>query len=502
MSQTLFTAAQTRELDRLAIEESGIPGFELMCRAGDAAFASLLTRWPGLRSITVCCGKGNNAGDGYLVAGRAVDFGIEVELLQLEDPAALSGDAATARDWAVGRGVQIQVCVQQVPVPGGEVVVDALLGTGLTGSPRGLYADAIEALNQSGKPVLAVDIPSGVSADTGAVAGAAVRADLTVTFIGRKLGTFTGAGVAAAGELVFADLGVGTEVMRRVVGVPLLKLDDLLEQPGLPERSANAYKHALGHVLVIGGDDAMGGAPLMAAEAALRVGAGMVTVATRCRHRSAILARRPELMVVDADDDEQFTGALSRATTLVVGPGLGRRQWGLSLLERAIAQKKTMVVDADGLNLIADAGLSPSAPVVFTPHVGEAATLLSRSVAEVQADRPSAALALAELAASGSGSGVSVLKGAGTLICRSQGVSQSRLLGVCGHGNPGMASAGMGDVLSGVIGGLLAQGMTPADAAAVGVAAHSKAADDAVIRTGERGLLATDLLPELMRLLA
>jgi hydroxyethylthiazole kinase-like uncharacterized protein yjeF len=502
MSQTLYTAKQTRELDRIAIEEAGIPGFELMRRAGEAALAGLLDCWPGVKSITVCCGKGNNAGDGYLVAGRAVGFGIEVELLQLEDLAALRGDAATARDWAVGQGVQIRACAEQMSVPRGEVIVDALLGTGLTGAPRGLYAAAIETINQSGKAVLAVDIPSGVSADTGAIAGVAIHADLTVTFIGRKLGLYTGAGAAAAGEVVFADLGVGADITGRVQGVPLLKLDDLLDQPGLPERSANAYKHALGHVLVVGGDDAMGGAPLMAAEAALRVGAGMVTVATRAHHRSAILARRPELMVVDADDDDQLLPALQRATTLVVGPGLGRGRWGLKLLEHAIAAQKVMVVDADGLNLIAEADLRLLAPAVFTPHAGEAATLLSRSVAEVQADRPGAGLALAELAAGAAGVGVSVLKGAGTVISHSSGPTQTRLLGVCGHGNPGMASAGMGDVLSGVIGGLLAQGMTAADAALIGVIAHSKAADDAVRVTGERGLLATDLLPELMRLLA
>ena len=352
MKQTLYTAAQTRELDRIAIEEVGIPGFELMRRAGDAAFAGLLDRWPGLKSVSVCCGKGNNAGDGYLVAGRAAGFGIEVELLQLEDPSALSGDAATARDWALAQGVEIHACSQQMPVPQGQVIVDALLGTGLTGTPRGLYADAIATINAAAAGVLAIDIPSGVSADTGAIAGAAIHADLTVTFIGRKLGLYTGAGAAAAGRVVFADLGVGTDVTQRLQGVPLLMLEALLKQPGLPPRSANAYKHALGHVLVIGGDEAMGGAPLMAGEAALRVGAGMVTIATRAAHRNAILARRPELMVVDADDDVQLTQVMQRATTLVVGPGLGRSEWGGRLLERAVARALPTVLDADGLNLL------------------------------------------------------------------------------------------------------------------------------------------------------
>jgi NAD(P)H-hydrate epimerase len=502
MTLRLYTGAETRELDRIAITEAGIAGFELMSRAADAAFAALLKEWPGVRSITVCCGKGNNAGDGYLVAGLAKRVGIDVELLQLGDPGELVGDAALARDWAQAQGIRIQREDIALPEPAGEIIVDALLGTGLSGPPREPFAGAIRRINAARKPVLAIDIPSGVSADTGAAAGPAVTATLTVTFIGRKLGLFTGAGAAASGRVVFADLGVGADITDRISGIPGLTFDDALREFPLPVRTPAAYKHALGHVLVIGGDSAMGGAPLMAGEAALRVGAGMVTVATRGRHRPAILARRPELMVVDADDDDDFDGALSRASTLIVGPGLGRTRWGANLLSRAVASSKPMVLDADGLNLLAQSGRKPEAPLIVTPHVAEAATLLDTSVADVQMDRPGAARSLAQLVENPGGEGVAVLKGAGSLIACARPGDQAVLLGICLHGNPGMASAGMGDVLSGVVGGLLAQGASPAAAAVVGVTAHSRAADIAAARTGERGLLATDLLEPLMRLLS
>lgn len=500
MTQRLFTGAQTRELDRIAIDEVRIPGYQLMQRAGEAVFTELLQRWPGVRRISVCCGKGNNAGDGYVVAGLAQQLGLDVELLQLGASGALEGDAARARDAALATGVVPREHADGLPTPAGEVVVDALLGTGLKGAPRPPFAGAIEAVNAAGAPVLAIDIPSGVDADTGAAPGIAVRALATVTFIGRKLGLHTGAGIALAGEVVFADLGVGEDVRARLGGVPLLDLPGALAAFPLPTRDASAYKHSLGHVVVVGGDESMGGAPLMAAEAALRVGAGMVTVVTRARHRNAILARRPEIMVVDADTDELRGDVLGRASVLVLGPGLGRRGWGIRLLAEGLELGKPTVLDADGLNVLAAEQLVPRGPTLMTPHSGEAATLLRTSTAEISADRPAAARALAELARGAGGDGAAVLKGAGSLMAHAddEGV---RLLGVCAHGNPGMATAGMGDVLSGVLGGLLAQHATVPGTLAVGVTAHSRAGDLAAARTGQRGLLATDLLPELMALL-
>ncbi len=505
----LYTAAQCRELDRLAIEDYGMPGFTLMMRAGQAAFRQLIQRWPEALRLAVFCGKGNNAGDGYIVAGLARETGMTVELVQLGDPADLRGDAARARDWALERDVVIGQGPLQHRADGrvaADVIVDALLGTGLTGSVREPYAATIGAINATSTPVLALDIPSGVDADTGGVLGTAVMAELTVTFIGRKIGLYTGAGLDCRGERAYADLGVPSAVFRRLDGCRLLSFPGLVAPYRLPERNANVYKQVLGHIAVVGGDVNMGGAPIMAAEAALRVGAGMVTMITRGAHRPGVLARRPEIMVADADDAEQRQAAFQRASCLVVGPGLGTASWGEKLLREALAQGKPAVLDADGLNLFAIRNLNATGPLIVTPHTGEAARLLALDSDRVQTDRLAAALQLATRAG-----GVAVLKGAGSIIATQAqvqaGGNQSStdvsaaspvLLGICGHGNPGMASAGMGDVLSGVIAGCLAQGLEPAAAAVMGTCLHSYAADLAAAETGQRSLLATDLLPQLI----
>jgi NAD(P)H-hydrate epimerase len=461
-----------------------------MQRAGRAAFAEVLARWPEAGSLSICCGKGNNAGDGYIIAGLALEIGVSVEMVQLGNPAELSGDAARARDWALDRGVDILSGPTKELT--GDVVVDALLGTGITGDLRPAYEDMVHVINDSGRGVLAVDIPTGVNADTGAACEVSVRADVTVTFIGRKIGLYTGPGVSLRGDVVYAGLGVPPEVFRAQRGCPLLRYSQL---PRFESRDANAYKQALGHVVIVGGDYSMGGATLMAGEAALRVGAGLVSIVTRPSHRPAILSRRPELMVVDANDDEARRELLARATTLVVGPGLGRSDWGHGLLVEALGIGKPAVLDADGLHGFATLDLQPTAPIIVTPHAGEAAFLLETSSNEIQADRVSAVKQLAQRV-----SGVAVLKGAGSLIAES-GADGPNLVGVCAHGNPGMASAGMGDVLSGVIGGLLAQQQAPAQAALRGVCLHSAAADAVAEQVGQRSMLATDLLQPMMQML-
>jgi NAD(P)H-hydrate epimerase len=465
-----------------------------MRRAGRALFAALLDGWPSLSRLSICCGRGNNAGDGYVVAELARAHGIAVELIQIGDPAALTGDAATARDDALSAGLEVIRTEDGEIALSGEVVVDALLGTGIQGAPRAAYARLIERMNAAGAPVVAVDIPSGVAADTGAIAGAAVRAHTTVTFIGRKIGLHTGAGAALGGNVRHADLGVGREVHAQVPGTDWLTFNDLsgsLESIGLPQQGADAYKQALGHVVVVGGDESMGGAVAMAAEAVLRCGAGMVTVITRGAHRNAILARRPEVMVLDAEDSELVHEVLGKASALVVGPGLGRRAWGQGLFELALGQAKPMLIDADGLYWLAEGVAAAPADTIITPHAAEAAKLLGCTVEAVQADRLAGAMELAQRV-----NGVSVLKGAGTVVA-----AVARVLGICAHGNPGMASAGMGDVLSGVIGGLLGQGARPEDAAVLGTCLHSLAGDRAAAVCGQRSLLATDLLPQMVELL-
>ncbi len=486
--EQLYDAAGSRRLDQIAIT-GGQPGIDLMRRAGRAVFDDIIGHWPGLRQLIVCCGKGNNAGDGYVVAELARQAGVKVRLLQVGEASDLSGDAALARDDALRAGVTIERTRDGEVALDGDLIVDALLGTGLNGAPRSAYATLIDAMNASPAPVIAVDIPSGVSADTGAAPGAAIHAERTVTFIGRKIGLHTGAGVVHAGTVQFEDLGVGADVHRQVAGVDWLTFREACEAMPLPRRDAGAYKHALGHLVVVGGDRAMGGAPLMAAEAALRVGVGMVSVLTRAEHRSAMLSRRPELMVVDADDVDARADLIARASAFAVGPGLGRAPWGLELLKTVLAANRPTVIDADGLNQLRAAALDPPVGTVVTPHAAEAAALLGTPLTAVQADRLASVEALAERI-----QGVALIKGAGTVLAASGPSEPTRHLGICAHGNAGMATAGMGDVLTGMIAGLRAQGAAPATAAVIGTCLHSLAADKAADVIGRRALLATDLL--------
>jgi NAD(P)H-hydrate epimerase len=487
----VFTAAQSRALDRLAIERHHIPGIVLMKRAGRAAWTTLTRRWPDTDSITIVCGRGNNAGDGYIVAGCALSNGARVQLIQLGEASALRGDAASARDWAIGLGLAINEVDNDAPVFDieGSVIVDALLGTGASGDVRSGFARAITRIGASGSPVLALDIPSGLCADTGRVLGSTIRADVTVTFIGVKRGLVTGSGPDYTGQIVLDTLDVPPECHAEIGGMAALQWSG--QRHLLPQRAATAYKHQAGHALIVGGDSGMGGAVAMAAEAALRVGAGLVSVVTRPEHVTAVLARRPEIMVKGVDGATRIDALIDRATVIAIGPGLGRGDWGRSLLDRVVEAGKPLVVDADGLHLLAarfgTSAVVASTPIVLTPHVAEAATLLGSSVAEIQRDRFAAAASLAARVPNGA----AVLKGAGSLV------ASLERIGVCLHGNPAMASAGMGDVLTGVVAGLMAQGLGSLDAAATGVCLHSFAADRVAARVGPRGLLATDLLPEL-----
>lgn len=464
-------------MDRYAIESLGIPGYTLMQRAGEAAFDLLLAAWPQARRVLVVCGAGNNGGDGYVLARLAREAGLEVAVAALADPARLRGDAARACGDFVAGGGTLRPFSDALAVDT-DVIVDALLGTGLDREVGGVFAECIGAVNAAGRPVLALDIPSGLDADTGRVLGAAVRADRSITFVGLKTGLFLGAAPDLVGELSFASLGV------EAPSPPprLLRLDPEFLRTALPRRPRLAHKGAFGRVLVVGGGLGMPGAARLAGEAGLRAGAGLVTVATRPEHVAAIVAGRPELIVHGVADPAECAELAAAADVVAVGPGLGRCAWAREAFAAALDAGRRLVVDADALNLLAEAPRRRD-DWVLTPHPGEAARLLGLSVAEVQADRLGAVTALAARFG-----GVAVLKGAGTLVRRGMDVPW-----VCDRGNPGMASAGMGDVLTGVIAGLWAQLGEAETAAAAGVLAHAMAGDVAAAG-GERGLLAGDVI--------
>lgn len=480
----LYSAQQVRDLDARLIA-AGTPGFELMRRAAHAAWRALRRQWPDAGEITVLAGHGNNAGDGYLIAALALRAGWRVRVLAVGEASRLSSDAAAAHDEARSVGVAIDAWSERAELRG--VLVDALLGTGLGGEVREPYASAIGAINASGLPVLAVDIPSGLSADTGQVLGCAVNADLTVTFIGLKLGLFTASGPDQCGELAFDGLDADPAliaadgVARRLAPASL---------PRLAVRPKAAHKGQFGHALVIGGDTGMGGAALLAAESALRCGAGLVSLATRTAHVPAALARRPELMVRGVSSSAELLRLAERADVLVVGPGIGREAWGRVLVSAAASLVCRQVWDADALNLLSEGLVArPSADWLITPHPAEAARLLGITTAEVQADRPNAARALAQRYQA-----VVVLKGVGSLVASPDG-----RLALCSHGHPAMAGAGLGDVLSGILGALLAQGLPAFDAACLAVWLHACAGES--LGAQGRGLAAADLIPAVRQLL-
>jgi hydroxyethylthiazole kinase-like uncharacterized protein yjeF len=486
----LFTAAQTRELDRIAIEEHGISGIRLMTRAGQAAFELLLRRWPDPAHLHVFCGVGNNGGDGYIVAALAAERGIPTSVYQVGDSAKIRGDALEARVHALSSGVDV-FSLDVLPKLQEGVVVDALLGTGLSGEVRPDYVSAINCINNCRLPVLALDVPSGLCSDTGCDLGAVVAADCTITFIGCKRGLLTGAAVRYRGDLEVCDLDVPAECFDAVPadGARLDLEECMLSLPPLP---ADAHKGLLGSAVLVGGDHGFAGACAMAAEAAARCGAGLVSVGTRPDHVAAIIARRPEVMARGIEGATDLADLLRRASAVAVGPGLGQSPWSEQLLHAVLASSKPMVVDADALNMLAQlqsaSGLRRE-NWILTPHPGEAARLLQQSTAEIEADRFAAVRSLQQRYG-----GVVILKGAGTLVNAGERVFVST------YGNPGMASGGMGDVLSGVLVALLAQGLTPLQAACLGVCLHGRAAD---LAAGEspRGLLATDLMPHLRQLL-
>jgi NAD(P)H-hydrate epimerase len=484
----LYRAAQVRELDRIAIEERGIPGYALMSRAGAAAFNLLRQRWPDARRIAVVCGGGNNAGDGYVAARLARQTGLDVRVLTLSNPDDLRGDALTAWQDACAAGVPTTVFTA-AGLADAELLVDAILGTGLERDVSGIWREAIEVMNAHPADRFALDIPSGLQADTGAILGAAIHAAATITFIGLKQGLFTGQGPACCGAVHFADLDVPPDIYPSLHPACWRYAGEDLPM-WLPRRSRSAHKGHFGHALVIGGDLGLAGAARMAAEAAARCGAGLVSVATRAAHASLQAAVRPELMFHGIETPDELEPLLNRATVVAVGPGLGRGNWGRALLQAALACDKPLVLDADALNLLA-AEPSYRDRWILTPHSGEAARLLKMTPTQVEADRFAAVEDLALRFG-----GVAVLKGAGSLVAS----KADGLVALCTAGNPGMASGGMGDVLTGVIAALLAQGLPLFAAAKTGVYLHGQAGDLAARAGGERGLLATDLLPFLRQL--
>ena len=502
----IVTAAQMRELDRRTITEAGIPGKALMERAG-AGVVDYVEQTLNLSRhtiVTIVCGKGNNGGDGFVAARLLHRLHAKVVVLLMTAPSELSGDAATMYKQFIrvaGKSrlhlfrSQDQV---RLLIHGSHVVIDALLGTGLSSEVTGRYADAIDSINEATCPVVAVDIPSGIHADTGTILGRAVKASCTVTFGLPKLGLFQGHGIDYAGTVKIVDIGIPSTYTDALQSKTTLITHEFVKT-ALPVRHASHHKGTFGHAGIIAGSVGKTGAAAMAAKAALRIGAGLVTVAVPSGVNDILESKLLEAMTLPMPDTKAKTFArtaydrlsafISARTAVAIGPGLSTHPETVELVQ-ALTERldRPAVLDADALNALAGRAsilTTCKVPPILTPHPGEMARLEPQATSQsINSNRVATAIRFAQER------GVFVvLKGARTVVGRPDGSAA-----ICPTGNPGMATAGTGDVLTGMIVGLLAQGLTSWDAACAGIYLHGLAGDLAVVEKGQAGLIAGDVI--------
>lgn len=476
----LYRCDQIRACEQQALSVYKLDENELMSQAGTEAFFFMQRLYPNLRNIVVFCGAGNNAGDGYVLAKLAHEHGLSVTVYQCKALEDLPSAARAAALLAIAAGVECLSADEPLDSEV-ELIVDALLGIGLKGPVHGMIATAITQINASSLPVLSLDIPSGLNADTGKVENFCVKATATLSFIGLKAGMYTLDGPDHCGEIHCRHLQL--EACLAKLNPCAFLLDNSSLPLPLSQRKKNSHKGNFGSVLIIGGGPGMPGAVSLAAKAALRTGAGSVTIATWPEHAHNVLPLVPEAMIWGIKTAKDLQPLLTKATVCVIGPGLGESDWAKTVFLAAINSQLPMIIDASALRLLA-AHPQIDDNWVLTPHPGEASSLLSCSGAEVQKDRYQSAAAIQHQYG-----GVVVLKGAGTVIQTAE-----KTTFICPKGNPGMATAGMGDVLSGIIASLCAQGFSLSDSAKLGVWVHAIAGDKVAQTGGEIGLLASDLL--------
>ncbi len=505
----VVTASQMRELDRRATEEFCIPSLLLMENAGLQAVLEMERSFPRLRRarVAVVCGKGNNGGDGLVVARHLFDRGTAIDIFLLAKRGDVKGDAGTNLEIAARMGLPIHEVTTRHDLQAGlemirraDVIVDALLGTGTTGAATGLIAEAIDLLNQAGRPIVALDIPSGVSSDEGEVPGPSINATLTITFGLPKRGVILLPAASRAGRVATVDIGLPRQLLVDPnLDVALLGPEEVAA--AFPSRDPNAHKGTYGHVLVLAGSPGKTGAAAMCALSALRIGAGLVTLGLPESLNDMMEAKLTEVMTEALAETADRTLALASLEevknlihgkrALAIGPGLSTHPETAELVRELVSSVNVpMVVDADGIN-----GLRPqletlgnaAAPLILTPHPGELARLLNMSRDEVSHNR----IPIAQKVATSLRVHL-VLKGGRTLVVDPEGKVAVNMTG-----NPGMATGGTGDVLTGLIAGLLAQGVAPGLAARAGVYLHGFAGDLAAEAVGQEAMLASDLMAQI-----
>lgn len=505
----IITAAQMQELDRRTISEAHVPATTLMERAGTGIVSCLEQRWGPVRgkTVTVVCGKGNNGGDGFVVARLLRRRHANIRILAMASTSELSRDAATMYKQFVRSAGKSSVYLYtskiqaQALLRDSDILVDALLGTGLSDAVTGRYAEVIDSINDTGRPVVAVDLPSGLHADTGTILGRAIRASLTVTLGLPKLGLYQSHGIDMAGEVAIADIGIPPAYIEAVESRTTL-LTRQAVRTSLPRREPSSHKGTFGHAGIIAGSVGKTGAAAMAARAALRVGAGLVTVAIPASVNDVLEAKLLEAMTVPMPETKARTFArtaldrlvafMAARTAIAIGPGLSTHPETVELVQALTKQlDRPTVLDADALNALTGRIAllaSCKTPPIITPHPGEMARLEADATPQtVNSDR----IGTASRFARERGLFV-VLKGARTVIARPDGV-----VAVCPTGNPGMATGGTGDVLTGMTVGLLAQGMPSWEAACAATYLHGVAGDLAAVKKGQAGLIAGDMIEQI-----
>jgi len=506
----VFTADEMRALDQRAITRLGIRGVRLMENAGRGATQAIVTHFGSQKGkrVVVCCGKGNNGGDGFVVARRLKAAGARVKVFLLGRTAEVKGDsAAMLAAYRKARGTTRAVTVEadlgnlEKALAAADLVVDALLGTGLSGPATGLYASAIEAINRSGKPVVALDLPSGLSSDHGRLLGPTASATLTPTFAGWKRGLLLYPAAARAGRVKLVDIGIRGPATREGIGVFLLEASDIA--PLVPPRAPDAHKGDFGHLLVVAGSVGKAGAASLAGRAGLRSGAGLVTIAAPLSQQPIIATLGMEVMTEPLPETPGQSASLKakgrilelaqRIDAIVLGPGLSLDSETQSLVRELVMEvERPMVVDADGLTALAghlDLLKTAPAPRCLTPHPGEMARLVGGTVAGVQADRIETVRNFCQRYRT-----FVVLKGARSIIGEPGGK-----IYINPTGNPGMATGGSGDILSGMVGAFLARGMDSLAALEAGVFLHGLAGNLARDEKGEEGVIAGDILEAIPR---
>lgn len=480
-----YSAQSSQKIDQYAINTLKIPGILLMKRAGLFAFDCLQHHYPKASQISLLCGTGNNGGDGFIVAQLCTLAGLTPVVYLLGDATQIKGDALIAYQEMLALGITPHA-LKPRQLKEAEVIIDALFGTGLDRPITGDYLKAIQLANQSKRPIIALDIASGLHADTGAALGDAIQATHTCTFITRKLGLYTYQGPDHSGHIHYSNLFLEkTAIDTQSPLATSHTLKHWLNQ--LPKRLASFHKGLAGSALLIGGNHNMMGAIQLAANACLKSGAGLVKVVTKDEHALLLTQQTPEIMAYSEKDFKQDNPL---ANAVAIGPGLGSDKWAKDLFQQALDLALPKVLDADALKLLAEAPRQQH-DWVLTPHPGEAATLLHTDSRTIQQDRINAIKTLHTKYG-----GVIVLKGNGTLIYDGQQME------LCTKGNPGMAVGGMGDTLTGMITTFLAQGLSPWQAACIGVHLHAEAGDILAQQNGQAGVLPSELADVLSQLLS